>query len=48
MIGEVILIGDITTLLDYGYQYIGSLHILHIMDNRSQTQAWFRCYLHKV
>ena len=48
MIGEVILIGDITILLNYGYQFIGSLHILHIMDNRSQTQAWFRCYLHKV
>ena len=45
MIGEVILIGDITILLNYGYQFIRSLHIV---DNRPQTRAWFCCYLHKV
>ena len=34
-IGEVILISDNTTLLGYGYQFIGSLHVV---DNRSQTE----------
>ena len=33
-IGEVILIGDNTTLLDYGHRFMGSLHIV---DSRSRT-----------
>ena len=33
-IGKVILIGDNITLLDYGHQLIGSLHVV---DSRSQT-----------
>ena len=33
-IGEVILIGDSTILLDYGHQFVGSLHT---MDSRSRT-----------
>ena len=28
MIGEVILIGDDITLSDYGYQYMGTLHVV--------------------
>ena len=44
-IGEVILIGDKTTLLDYRHQFIGSLHAV---DNRLQTQTLSHCYLHKV
>ena len=28
MIGEVILIGDEITLLDYGYQFMGTLHVV--------------------
>ena len=35
-IWEVILIGDSTTLLDYEYQFMGSLHTV---DGRSQTQT---------
>ena len=35
-IWEVVLIGDNPTLLDYGYQFMGSLHV---EDNRSWTQA---------
>ena len=35
-IEEVILIGDNTTLLDCGHQFIGSLYVV---DSRSQTQA---------
>ena len=35
-IGEVILIGDNTILLDYGYRFIRSLHAL---DSRLQTQV---------
>ena len=38
--GEVILIGDRTTLFDYRHQLIGSLHA---MDSRSQTQALSCC-----
>ena len=34
MIGEVILIGDNTTLLDYGHQFMVNLHAV---DNRSWT-----------
>ena len=33
-IREVILIGDNTTLLDYGYQFMESLHVV---DSRLQT-----------
>ena len=46
-IGEVILIGDNTTMLDYGHRFMESLHA---MDNRSQTQtrASSPCYLHRV
>ena len=33
-IRKVILIGDSTTLLDYGYHFMESLHVV---DNRSQT-----------
>ena len=44
-IREVILIGDKTTLLDYGHQFTGSLHVV---DNRLQTQTLSHCYLHKV
>ena len=45
MIEEVILIGDSTTLLDYGHRFIGSLHAV---DSRSWTRALSYCYLHKV
>ena len=31
-IGKVILIGDSTTLLDYGHRFMGSLHVV---DSRS-------------
>ena len=43
-IGEVILIGDNIILLDYKYQLIS----LHVVDNRSRTQALSCCYLHNV
>ena len=36
-IGEVILIGDNSTLLDYGYQFMGSLHTV---DSKSQTPSF--------
>ena len=45
IIKEVILIGDSTTLLDYGYQFMESLHVV---DSRSQTQTSSRCYLYIV
>ena len=35
-IWEVILMSDSTTLLYYGYQFMGSLHA---MDSKSQTWA---------
>ena len=41
-IGEVILIDDRTTLLDYRHQFIGSLYAV---DSRSQTQTSSCCYL---
>ena len=41
-IGEVILIGDNTTLLYYKHQFMESLHVV---DNRSQTRALSCCYL---
>ena len=44
-IGEVILIGDSTTLLDYEHQFMGSLHTV---DSRSQTRTLSHCYLHRV
>ena len=37
-IGEVILIGDNTTLLNYGHQFIGSLHVV---DSKSHLVS--RC-----
>ena len=43
-IGEVILIGDNTTLLDCGDQFMDSLHEV---DSMSQTQALSH-YLHRV
>ena len=33
-IGEIILIGDNTTLLDYEHQFMGSLHVV---DSKSRT-----------
>ena len=33
-IGEVVLISDSTTLLDYGHQFMGSLHVV---DSKSRT-----------
>ena len=45
IIKEVILIGDSTTLLDYGYQFMESLHVV---DSRSQTRTSSRCYLYRV
>ena len=45
IIKEVILIGDSTTLLDYGYQFMESLHVV---DGRSKTQTSSRCYLYRV
>ena len=36
-IEEVILIGDNTTLLDYGHRFMGSLHT---MNSRSQTPSF--------
>ena len=45
IIKEVILIGDSTTLLDYRYQFMESLHVV---DSRSQTQTSSRCYLYRV
>ena len=44
-IGEVILIGDSTTLLDHEHQFMGSLHT---MDSRSQTRALSHYYLNRV
>ena len=44
-IGEVILIGEITTLLDYGQQFMGSLYTV---NSRSHTGASSYCYLYKV
>ena len=44
-IWEVILIGDNTTLLDYRYQFIGSLYA---MDSKSRTRASSHYYLHRV
>ena len=44
-IKEVILIGDSTILLNYGHQFMGSLHVV---DSRSQTQGTSHCYLYKV
>ena len=44
-IEEVILLGDSTVLLDYGHQFIRSLHA---MNSKSQTRVLSRCYLHKV
>ena len=44
-IGEVILVGDNITLLDYGHQFMRSLHIV---DSRSQTQALSCYYLHRI
>ena len=41
-IGELILIANRTTLLDYGHQFMGSLYAV---DNRLQTQASPCCYL---
>ena len=45
MIRKVILISDITTLLDYGHQFIGSLHVV---DSKSRIHISFCCYLRKV
>ena len=42
-IEEVILIGDITILIDYKYQFMGNLHA-----SRSHTQALSRYYLHRI
>ena len=44
-IKEVILIGDSTTLIDYKYQYIRSLHVA---DGISQTRVSSHYYIHKV
>ena len=44
-IREVILIGDSTILLNYGHQFMGSLHVV---DSRSQTQGTSHCYLYKI
>ena len=44
-IREVILIGDSTILLNYGHQFMGSLHVV---DSRLQTQGTSHCYLYKV
>ena len=44
-IREVILIDDSTILLNYGHQFMGSLHVV---DSRSQTQGTSHCYLYKV
>ena len=44
-IREVILIGDYTTLLDYGHQFMESLHA---MNNKSRTQVLSCCYLYRV
>ena len=45
MIGNVILIGDNTILLNYKHQFMGSMHIV---DIRLQNRASFCCYLHRV
>ena len=44
-IGEVILIGNNITLLDYEHQFMGSLYV---MDNRSQIRVLFRYYICRV
>ena len=44
-IGEVILIDDNTTLLDYEHQFMESLYVV---DSKSQTQASSRWFLHRV
>ena len=44
MIREVILICDNTTLLNYGHQFMKSLHVV---DSKSWTWA-SSCYLHRV
>ena len=44
-IGEIILIGDNTTLLDYEHQFMGSLHVV---DSKSRTQNLSHGYLHRV
>ena len=42
---KVILIGDSTALLDYGHQFMGSLHVV---DSKSKNWALSHCYLHRV
>ena len=42
-IGEVILIGNNTTLLDNEHKFMESLHV---MNSRSQTRTSSPCYLH--
>ena len=44
-IGEVILIGDNTTMLDYIHQFMGSLHAI---NSRSRTPTSLDCYKHRV
>ena len=44
-IREVILIGDSTPLLDYGYQFMVNLHVV---NSRSQNRTSSHCYLHRV
>ena len=39
--GKVILIGNNTSLLDYGHQFMESLHI---MNSKLRTQASSHCY----
>ena len=45
LIGEVILISDNTTLLDYKHQFMWSLHIV---DSKSRTPSSSHCYLHMI
>ena len=44
-IREVILIGDSTPLLDYGYRFMVNLHVV---NSRSQNRTSSHCYLHRV
>ena len=44
-IEDVILISDITTLLDYGHLFMGSLHV---MDSRSQISSFVSLLLHRI
>ena len=44
-IREVILIGNSTPLLDYGYQFMVNLHVV---NSRSQNRTSSHCYLHRV